>query len=786
MRSLVDDHNVMMIQVTRPPPPPSSNSSAKSFSFRGDALRAHSTVHTEGTKAASRSDLCDRLNQLIDFAVEMCLHMPHNALHKDFMVSLMGLLMSQLQASSRLMPANFCRAKLMALKVFSIHQLVPLHDRLYTLKALHQYQSHWARLFQKLVVAESPADQGVIYKHFVVRIVADREGAAAKNCTGYEEDSASNSGLSSLMEAVNVEQPTAGDAEDAVKKYLSQLPANRRSFVRRCEISIIRLLRQHDKKIAAVAAKAVDVTEAAMVAQDSIRKQYLIGLRDQLASEMNTRHTLTQIIESMTHERAPWFVQGDPNSQCWKLDETEGTQRMRIRLCRSRKSLDKKFYMLGKDEDGQHPETPFDFLLKPSQTDLSPSKSSSGMAGILVAQLSSKSSTSVKHMEKCWLVVPAGEVPGEILVTEESLHFVQHGEIDPKPLYKDSYLPLTLSMSLDQVLEILPRRYQLNDCALELFFDVGFTRFLAFSDKKTRDSFQGRLVALNPQWDVSEETLEKVMRMHTHQWQDGNMTNFDYLVQLNKFAGRTFCDLMQYPIFPFVLADYTSSSIDLASPKSYRDLRKPVSIQRQEKEELFKANYEALSAELQKSHELTCPGVGPYHYGSHYSNTGIVLHFMVRLSPFTAMFLKYQDGSFDIPDRTFHDMDATWRLASGDSTTDVKELIPELFYMPEILTNSDCLDLGVRQNGQRVNHVNLPPWSNYDPRTFVKIHRQALESDYVKENLHHWVDLIFGYKQSGSAAIDAINVFHPSTYYGFDHNSIKDEVQRKARLERIS
>ena len=32
----------------------------------------------------------------------------------------------------------------------------------------------------------------------------------------------------------------------------------------------------------------------------------------------------------------------------------------------------------------------------------------------------------------------------------------------------------------------------------------------------------------------------------------------------------------------------------------------------------------------------------PYHYGSHYSNSGTVLHFLVRLPPFTQMFLSYQ------------------------------------------------------------------------------------------------------------------------------------------------
>jgi hypothetical protein len=36
------------------------------------------------------------------------------------------------------------------------------------------------------------------------------------------------------------------------------------------------------------------------------------------------------------------------------------------------------------------------------------------------------------------------------------------------------------------------------------------------------------------------------------------------------------------------------------------------------------------------------PPVQPYHYGSHYSNSGTVLHFLVRMPPFTKMFLAYQ------------------------------------------------------------------------------------------------------------------------------------------------
>lgn len=60
----------------------------------------------------------------------------------------------------------------------------------------------------------------------------------------------------------------------------------------------------------------------------------------------------------------------------------------------------------------------------------------------------------------------------------------------------------------------------------------------------------------------------------------------------------------------------------------------------------------------------------------------------------------------------------------------------------------------------------LPPWAHASAREFVRKHMQALESPYVSEHLHEWIDLIFGYKQRGKAAEQALNVFHYLSYEG--------------------
>ena len=50
------------------------------------------------------------------------------------------------------------------------------------------------------------------------------------------------------------------------------------------------------------------------------------------------------------------------------------------------------------------------------------------------------------------------------------------------------------------------------------------------------------------------------------------VSNFDYLMHLNRDAGRSLKDLTQYPVFPWVIVDYHSTTLDLTDPSTFRSV----------------------------------------------------------------------------------------------------------------------------------------------------------------------------------------------------------------------
>lgn len=82
-----------------------------------------------------------------------------------------------------------------------------------------------------------------------------------------------------------------------------------------------------------------------------------------------------------------------------------------------------------------------------------------------------------------------------------------------------------------------------------------------------------------------------VAKSFSKRWQNGEISNFQYLMHLNTLAGRGYSDLTQYPVFPWVLADYESESLDFSDPKTFRRLDKPMGCQTLEGEEEFKKRW---------------------------------------------------------------------------------------------------------------------------------------------------------------------------------------------------
>ncbi|KAG4071183.1 hypothetical protein HA402_001173 [Bradysia odoriphaga] len=355
--------------------------------------------------------------------------------------------------------------------------------------------------------------------------------------------------------------------------------------------------------------------------------------------------------------------------------------------------------------------------------------------------------------------------PGRLLLSTKAIYFQPYNNIQPYPVKK---------ISLKSLESLTKRRFLLRHISLEIVWkdssnDKTDTLYVAFRNETDRNSFYEKTMAQDGVAiaKIKPETM-------TLKWQNGAISNYEYLLYLNSLADRTFHDLTQYPIFPWIISDYTSNELNLEDEKCYRDLTKPMGA----------LNPERLNRLKERFDEMGDP---KFLYGSHYSAPGLVLFYLVRKHP--KLMLCLQNGRFDHPDRMFNKMSDVYSNCLNNMS-DFKELIPEFYDTSkkgDFLLNDLKINFGTRYDGTPVNHVQLPPWAKDSPEYFVETFRKALESDYVSQNLNHWIDLIFGYKQRGEEAIKANNLFFHLCYEGsVDLDEINDLRARHALEVQIS
>ena len=213
---------------------------------------------------------------------------------------------------------------------------------------------------------------------------------------------------------------------------------------------------------------------------------------------------------------------------------------------------------------------------------------------------------------RCHHLSPLQDQPGCSIVTDRSIYF------QPASGVLSTVAEPATSFALADIVATARRYHGLRDCALELYLASGASVLLAFETKTERE----RVLSLLPR-NVPCHTDASFVRDAYEGWRVGKISNFDYLLALNSAAGRTFHDLSRYPVFPWVVADYTSEELDLSNPDTFRDLTKPVGALNEERLQYFMTRYKSMEGDMDHA----------FLYGTHYSAPGYVLYYLVRSMP---------------------------------------------------------------------------------------------------------------------------------------------------------
>jgi factor associated with neutral sphingomyelinase activation len=132
-------------------------------------------------------------------------------------------------------------------------------------------------------------------------------------------------------------------------------------------------------------------------------------------------------------------------------------------------------------------------------------------------------------------IKPLLAIPGVLMATEQRLYYqpAQLNNVSEKFQYID----------LNRVERILRRRYLLQPLGLEFLMLDGSAIFFVFDNSTERDRIYGVVAANCPA--QTHSTMESV-EAATRRWQRREISNFDYLMLLNREADRSPNDLTQY------------------------------------------------------------------------------------------------------------------------------------------------------------------------------------------------------------------------------------------------
>ena len=322
-----------------------------------------------------------------------------------------------------------------------------------------------------------------------------------------------------------------------------------------------------------------------------------------------------------------------------------------------------------------------------------------------------------------------------------------------------------------EIKEIIKRRVCLNYVGYEIFMKDNLSYFFNFFNKENSKIFSEEInnfhekikienktvniineedkkndknsININKKYDFKFiddpiNTFEKMQ--YKSQYKRGEISNFNYLLLVNKYSSRSFNDNSQYLIFPLLFLD--------ESRNKKRDLSLIICLNRSDKKDILER--------IMNNRKFM-----GYYFTQHVSTSGFVLYYLVRLFPFTNTHIDLQSGKFDMPGRLFSSM--KYFLSFLDLIQENRELIPEFFYNYEFLINLNHNFLGKYKSKKECYYLN-----NFDSNKgetfyeFIFSQRNMLE----KSDISPWIDNIFGAYQFSNSD-DHPNSFPLYSYEDF-------------------
>ena len=334
----------------------------------------------------------------------------------------------------------------------------------------------------------------------------------------------------------------------------------------------------------------------------------------------------------------------------------------------------------------------------------------------------------------------------------------------------------------NEIKEIILRRYCFTDIAYEIFTKDNRSFFFNFFNIDNRKKFFNSLNEKIKKFNLKLKEGDRNVGINTYLYNNtaeplfinepksyfekndyknkyikNEISNFQYLLLVNKFSTRTYNDNNQYLIFPLLYMD--------TQCQKERKLDKPICMNRELTDDdymKYENNYETMG----------------YHFNIHYSTMAYINYYLMRIIPFTNCQIKLQSGRFDAPSRMFTSLDNLLYVFSISDEN--RELCPEFFYNYESFLNLNYNDFGYfNLDKKQIHHFNNN--QNCGAVEFVINLRNILET----KELSPWINNIFGSNQV-NGDIKGYNMFPTYSYEQFNNFEKEKALINEEKNQNIS